>query len=99
MNETPDTRPALITAIMNAMVDAMKDADGHSAFEPAEACRALSACTALILESSPAIKTSKDMRLASESVAREVRMQLRQWREVHEVTGQRAWYAAMGTAE
>ena len=99
MIETPDTRPPLIAAIMNAIMDAAKDTEGHSEFEPVRACEALVACIALILESSPAIKTPRDMRMASESVAREVRSQLRQWREVHDVTGERAWYAAMGVSK
>jgi hypothetical protein len=86
---------AMATAAMNAILDATRADDGASYIDPALCRQALVACLASVLEADPTIQNRKDMREASELVAREVRMQMQAVRDNFEATGRRAWDATV----
>lgn len=95
---TRDPRAVMGAAILNAIIDASRtEIDGVSVgvVDPTQARQSLVVALAMVLEADPNVRTAKDMREAAELVAREVKLQLRTLRDVHERTGQRAWDAVV----
>ncbi len=96
MSEPIDPAATMGSAILNAILDSSRvEIDGVSTaiVNPQDAERAIIVALAMMLEADPTIRTPKDMREASERIARGVRLQLRVLRDHHEATGTRAWDA------
>ncbi len=93
MSSASDPVAVMGAAIMNAIVHGSRAEDGTALVDPDAARRALIVALSMLLEADPAIRTPKDMREAGEGIARDVRVQLRTFREHHQATGIRAWDA------
>lgn len=93
MSDTIDPVAVLGAAILNAIVDANRDAEGHALISSDHAVRALTLSMAMILEAEPAVKTPREMREVADSVAKNLRVQIRTLRLAYEATGHRAWDA------
>ncbi|TVV75533.1 hypothetical protein [Sphingomonas solaris] len=93
MSQPVDPVAVMGAAIMNAILDANRDEAGGAVVDSKKAVQALVVSMAMILEAEPGLRTPKEVREASEAIARDLRVQYRGLRAAYEATGRRAWDA------
>ena len=93
MSKTTDPVATMGAAIMNAILDANRIDTGVAVVDSQMAVQALVLSISMILEAEPGLITAKDVREASNAIAKDIRRQYRGLRAAYEATGQRAWDA------
>ncbi len=94
MSQTTDPVAVMGAAIMNAILDANRNETGEALIDSMKAVQALVLSIAMILEAEPGLRTPKEVREATEAIARDLRSKYRGLRAAYEATGQRPWDGA-----
>lgn len=89
-------RDRLTTAILTAIVDTSTGSDGETVTIPArEAGEALVLVLAMMITGTEATRTPKALRETADTLAKDLRVQVRRMQEIQQQTGQRPFEAEL----
>ena len=99
MSDDTDHRAVMAAAILNAIIDSSRAHDGTVTVNSSDARQALSTAMATIMEADPRLVTAKQMRELTETLGRDVLIQMKAMRGHFERTGTRPWDATRATRQ
>lgn len=94
-DQSQDRRLTMCAAALNAILDANRLEDGSIIIDADDTREALIIALATIIEAWPDLKSSRDIRLACESVANDLHEKVKLMREQFERSGHRPWDGAI----